>query len=92
MILWNYIFSDGSSVQLKDFVKWLTGSCEVPPLGFPKMFGISFIHGCPQGCACRPTASTCDLVIKIPVHINSEGKMNEMIQSAIAESDGFGLL
>ena len=73
-------------------MKWLTGCHEVPPLGFPKMFGIAFVHGCPEGCACRPTASTCDLTIKIPVHINSESRMKEMIESAVTESDGFGLL
>lgn len=81
-----------TNFQLRDFIKWLTGSYNIPPLGFPKRFSVKFVHGCPPGCACRPTASTCDITIKLPVHINNENTMNEMIASAVEESYGFGLV
>ena len=75
-----------------DFVKWMTGSTQIPPLGFPKKFTLEIVHGCLQGCSCRPTASTCDITIKIPVHISDENTMEEMIMSAIKDSYGFGLI
>ena len=75
-----------------DFLKWLTGSRCVPPLGFPKKLSVHFVHGCPDRCHCRPTASTCEIVLKLPVHIASEEEMKEMIESAIKDSIGFGNL
>lgn len=74
------------------FTKWFTGAGHSPPLGFPKKFGIQFVHGCQDGCKCRPTVSTCDITIKIPVHINSEQIMKDMLYSAIGDSYGFGNL
>ena len=82
----------GSTLQLRDFLKWLTGSYEIPPLGFPKRFSVTFVHGCQEGCACRPTVSTCDVTIKLPVHIRDETAMKEMIVSAIQDSYGFDLI
>ena len=65
-------------LQLTDFLKWLTGASQLPPLGFLKKYGIKFVHGCKDECKCRPTVSTCDLSINIPVHINDEYIMKEM--------------
>jgi hypothetical protein len=79
-------------LQLKDFLKWLTGSYEIPPLGFPKLFSVAFVHGCQEGCACRPTVSTCDITMKLPVHIRDEIAMKEIIVSAIQDSYGFDLI
>ena len=45
---------DTANVMLKDFIKWLTGTPTIPPLGFPKKFSIQFVHGCPVECPCRP--------------------------------------
>ena len=75
---------------MHDFLQWCSGSREIPPLGFPKKFRIAFIHGCVEKCRCRPSASTCDLLVKLPVHIASEDDMEELIVSAIGDSDGFG--
>lgn len=80
------------NLQITDFIKWLTGTGEVPPLGFPKKFSVTFVHGCLDGCRCRPTVSTCDTTVKFPVHINSEEIMKEMLFSAIRDSYGFGNL
>ena len=70
-------------VSLMDLVKWMTGSSQIPPLGFPKKF---------MGCCCRPTTSTCDTTIKLPVHIDNEKAMEDMIASAVKDSYGFGLI
>ena len=78
-------------LQLADFPKWLTGACQLPPLGFPKKYGIKFIHGCKDGCKCRPTVSTCDLSINILVHIDNEYTMKEMF-SSVRDSLEFGYL
>lgn len=79
-------------VSLMDLVKWMTGSSQIPPLGFPKEFMVEFVHGCLKGCCCRPTTSTCDITIKLPVHIDNEIAMEDMIASAVKDSYGFGLI
>lgn len=75
-----------------DLIKWMAGASQIPPLGFPKKFTVKFVHCCIAGCCCRPTASTCDITIKLPVHINTEQNMEDMITSAVKESYGFGLI
>ena len=71
--------------------KWAVGSKSIPPLGLPKKITIQFLHRCGQDCRCRPTTSTCDLVITLPVHLDNENDMKEIMASAIADCDGFGL-
>ena len=80
------------NLNFKEFITWFSGTSQLPPLGFPKKFRIAFVHGCTSGCKWRPTVSTCDLLIKIPVHIDSENVMTEMMFSAIIDSHGFGNL
>ncbi|XP_068761187.1 uncharacterized protein [Montipora capricornis] len=75
-----------------DFLKWLTGSRNYPPLGFPKKIRCQFLHGCPGSCKCRPTTSTCDLVFTLPVHLNTEEEMGLLMTSALTDSFGFTLL
>jgi len=70
----------------------MTGSSQIPPLGFPKKFTLEFVHECMQGCCCRPTTSTCDINIKIPLHISDEKIMEEMITSEVKDSYGFGMI
>jgi hypothetical protein len=79
-------------MQMEHFLKWLTGSKSIPPLGFPKMFAVKFVHGCDEGCKCRPTVSTCDVVLKLPVHITSLEEMSLMVESAVKESSGFSMI
>ncbi|KAJ7354872.1 hypothetical protein OS493_029427 [Desmophyllum pertusum] len=88
------MLEDGGIAELAmcDFLKWLTGTRSMPPLGFPKKFAVRFVHGCMAGCQCRPSASTCDLVLKLPVHIISEDDMKVMITSALKDSIGFTLV
>ena len=73
-------------------MKWLTGTPEVPPLGFPQKISVQFVHGCQANCRCRPTVSTCDTSLKLPVHLHSEEVMKVLMFSAIKDSYGFGNL
>ena len=85
------VYSAGD-LTINDLVKWMTGTKTVPVLGFPKKFSITFVHGCDAGCRCRPTTSTCDLLLKMPVHISSFDDMVEMMSSALQDCIGFGLI
>ena len=85
------VFSTGD-LTINDLIKWMTGTKTVPVLGFPKKFSITFIHGCVAGCRCRPTTSTCDLLLKMPGHIYNFEDMVEMMSSALKDCIGFGLI
>lgn len=87
-----YIHVEIPNLGVEDILQWLTGSRNIPPLGFPKKIRCQFLHGCPPGCKCRPTTSTCDLVITVPVHLNTEDNTKEILTSAFMDCIGFGLL
>lgn len=75
---------------VKDVLKFITGRNQIPPLGFFKKISVVFIHDCWQNCKCRPTTSTCDLQLRIPIHINSYNAMVESGLSMLSECQGFG--
>ena len=50
-------------------MQFVTGSPAVPVIGFEEKLQLTFVHGCDSNCKCFPTASTCDLVLCIPVHL-----------------------
>ena len=86
------LFPAIEELAVADFLKWLTGSCNYPPLGFPKKIRCQFLHGCPGSCKCRPTTSTCDLVLTLPVHLNTEEEIGCIMTSALTDRFGFTLL
>ena len=63
-----------------------------PPLGLPEPIKVEFVHGCPDHCKCRPTASTCQLTINLPVHASTLSELEEIMVSALLEGYGFGNL
>ena len=79
-------------MKLKDLMRFITGSFQLPPLGLPEPIEVKFIHGCANGCRCRPSVSTCKLILKIPVHISTFESMEEILTSAMLEGFGFGKL
>ena len=81
-----------NTAGLELLFKWAVRSASIPPLGLPKRITIQFLYGCDKDCRCRPTTSTCDLVITIPVHVDNENDMKEIMASAIVDCDGFGLI
>lgn len=87
----NYIQSLNTD-GLQTTLKWTVGSSTIPPLGLPKKLSIQFLHGCVVGCRCRPITSTCALKITLPVHLDNADDMKSIMGSAIADSEGFGLV
>ncbi|CAB3978943.1 G2 M phase-specific E3 ubiquitin- ligase-like [Paramuricea clavata] len=78
---------------LSELHKFITGCERIPPLGLPKRISVKFKHGCIERCRCRPTASTCDLSITLPVHYHDNySQFKESMDSALIEGKGFGLL
>ncbi len=83
------------SLEMKDLkclLKWAIGSKSIPPLGLSRKIKITFLSGCESRCRCRPTASTCDLRICLPLHLDTYEEMKEILMSALNDSEGFDLI
>ena len=72
--------------------KFITGSDRLTPLGLERLITVQFKHFCPSECKCRPTASTCDPSINLPLHYRDAAAFEEMMTSTLEEGLGFGLL
>eukprot|EP00794_Sanderia_malayensis_P012422 gene12422-13707_t len=77
-------------ITIGDLAQFITGSATMPPLGLPYAIKVGFKHGCPVGCKCRPTASTCTLTLYIPCHASTWEAMKELFTSALQDCSGFG--
>eukprot|EP00794_Sanderia_malayensis_P011469 gene11469-12665_t len=77
-------------ITIGDLAQFITGSATMPPLGLPYAIKVGFKHGCPVGCKCRPTASTCTLTLYIPCHASTWEAMKELFTSALKDCNGFG--
>ena len=75
---------------MKDVMKFITDTNKVPTLGFPKYINVSFLHGRKENCRCRPTSSTCELTMYLPVHYQSYGAVADIFMSALRDCQGFG--
>ena len=76
-------------ISLPDLLKFVTGAFTIPPLGLGDPIEIIFLHGCKEGCRCRPTVPTCLLQLSLPVHINTFDLMKEILVSAVKDGRGF---
>ncbi|XP_028400112.1 uncharacterized protein LOC114523408 [Dendronephthya gigantea] len=83
---------EAPDLKLKDVLKFITGCESIPPIGFPCSLNVHFRHDCPSGCKCRPTASTCALVIILPIHSCSSQELGDLLISALCDCCGFGNL
>jgi hypothetical protein len=72
--------------------QFITGTKRVTPLGLEKNITIKFKHGCKPGCRCRPTASTCDPSITLPIHFENAKDFEEIMDSALEGSSVFGFV
>eukprot|EP00112_Aurelia_sp_Birch-Aquarium-sp1_P020140 Seg5121.1 transcript_id=Seg5121.1/GoldUCD/mRNA.D3Y31 product="hypothetical protein" protein_id=Seg5121.1/GoldUCD/D3Y31 len=70
-------------------LQWITGATDIPPLGFSRKIKCYFLHNCKQDCQCRPTVSTCDLSLTLPIHSDDEEQMQHLMVSALKGSIGF---
>lgn len=86
-------FVDGEGLNtLRELHKFISGVESIPPLGLPDRITVKFRHGCQLHCKCRPTASTCDPSITLPVHYSDANDFRESMLSALTEGYGFGFL
>jgi len=83
------IFTDTYVIPSKRIMKFLTGAELIPPSGILKTFTIEF-KDCVKGCCCYPRVSTCILVITLPLHINSDIEMKQVMETALEGDVGFG--
>lgn len=77
---------------LAKLYKFITGSDCITPLGLERTITVHFNHWCTSDCKCRPTASTCDPSINLPVHYKDMPAFEEVMTSALDEGLGFGLI
>jgi len=71
-------------------LEFLTGASSIPAVGFGSQINVIFLHGCPAECRCKPTISTCDLTMRLPVHIKSSEEMTAYFNDSLRMSYGFG--
>ena len=79
-------------LSVEDILKLITGCQQKPALGFQTPIMLSFVFECPENCKCRPSASTCDLHLHLPHHINSLESMTKAGISMLKECFGFGIV
>ena len=72
------------TLTLADILAFITGVDSIPPLGFEKAGGVEFLH---EG-GNFPMASTCALILRLPLHEDYEVFKEKMI-FAILNAHGF---
>lgn len=82
-----FIYIDGTiDCSVGDVMAFFTSATCVPPIAFEKPLKAEFI----MDDDILPTASTCDLILRIPtVHENSES-FQDAFYLAVKGNDGFG--
>ncbi len=71
--------------NVEDVLVFLSGSSQVPPLGFDKKPLVVFHHDSPLA-----TASTCDLQLRLPAEHVSYHTFKEAMLLSLKGHDGFG--
>ena len=80
---------EAPDLSLRHVVKFVTGTYQMPAIGFPSRIKIKFLHGCAVGCKCRPVSSTCSLTLTLPVHLCRSEELGDLLISALTECCGF---
>ena len=72
---------------LEDVLVLFSGASCMPPLGFDSNPTLVFLH---SKTAALPTASTCDLQLRLPATYNEYHKFKEAMVLGLKGHDGFG--
>ena len=90
----NHIFTflELEGITLSGLLQFITGASAIPVLGFDEHLHITFVHGCPMKYKCYPTVSTCDLLMRLPVHLDAIEVMKNSFQSALKDGFAFGVI
>lgn len=84
--------SSGLTTTVEDLLVFITGAHKIPPCGFDQELQILFYHAY-EGTACRlPYASTCSMVLYLPLGLGSYDKFKEVLQRSLKEFGGFGCI
>ena len=78
--------SDPISITLGDILAFATGATTIPILGFEQMGSLKFLHEGGQ----FPTASTCAIVIRLPIHEDYEEFKSKMLFGILNAHGFFG--
>ena len=87
-----FTFLELHDITLSALLQFITGASAIPVLGFDEHLHITFVHGCPMKCKCYPTVSTCDLLLRLPVHLDAIEVMKNYFQSALKDGFAFGVI
>ena len=79
-------------IELSEIVQFVAGSPAVPVIGFEEKLQLTFVHGCDSHCKCFPTPSTCDLVLRIPVHLVAIEDFKTSFHGALKDGFVFGVV
>ena len=71
--------------ELTAFLQYKYGS-SILPFSLPLKVMATFLGGCKAGCHCKPTVSTCDLRVTIPLHCLIYEDMKEILLCDINDS------
>ena len=91
MLNWNDYLQDlegdRSALTPSSVLAFVTGSPTIPPMGFDRPLTIHFIN---DKSKTLPTASTCSLVLRLPLALVEYEHFKEMIDFAMQNTVGFG--
>ena len=76
-------------LNLTDVLAFVTRATFIPPMGFPRQVSIMFIYDTSKK---LPGASTCSLVLRLPVALRDAEEFKERMEFAIKNSVGFGMV
>ena len=90
MLNWNDYLQDlegdKSALTLSSVLAFVTGSPTIPPMRFDQPLTIHFIN---DKCKTLPTASTCSLVLRLPLALVEYEHFKEMMDFAIQVLDRY---
>ena len=82
------LITDGGEVSLNEVLAFWTGAASIPPLGFDKDLGVSFVSGEIRR---LPSASTCGMVLQLWRGYTDPDEFSADMVKAIRWSGGFHL-
>ena len=85
-----YVYAENSlPVSLEDILIFFTGADREPPLGFPVIPRLKFLHGEQHTLA---TASTCSLILRLPTVHKSYASFKQYMALSFGGHGGFGVV
>ena len=84
VVIFFHFFPEKGETGLKQFVHFMTGTDEIPPLGMPQKIEVSFMN------QSNFFAETCMFELKVPTSHEAFQEFNSSFLMACANHKGFG--